>query len=155
MLSTARDRLVYQSTLAGEHDSSRATAHRWTSSLAAIHQLRPLVAPVSAPEFTRIGNQLLDAELALISAKDPNAPLEPWFDQIDAFDESLRSTHLAGLDRENAYLGSRCWCVRTVVEAGRGLQPSLPSAGYWSDQLSVSDGGNQLPDPRPSNGFGE
>src|SRR6056297_3638904 len=87
LLRNARDRLVDRSAL--------DAADRFERSLAAADRLGPLLEHLSTPELTRNIHLFVDADLAVATPQNPNAPIEPWLDRFESFDYS-RSLVVAG-----------------------------------------------------------
>jgi len=74
-------------------------ADRFERSLSAIDRLDPLLGAVSSPELTRHVDLFADAELAVASPQNPNAPAEMWVEHFSSF-ESFRSMVVAGCPPE-------------------------------------------------------
>lgn len=81
-----RTRNGYRSTPAGAAVAD--AVERLDRTLAAIDRLRPLVAAIAAPELTRNLDYFTDAELAVATPGNPNAPVELWLEHFASFDRS-------------------------------------------------------------------
>ncbi|WP_231608272.1 MULTISPECIES: helix-turn-helix transcriptional regulator [Haloferax] len=68
---------------------------RFERTIAAVDQLEPLLAQISAPELTRHVHLFADADLHVATPQHPNAPIEPWLEHFTSFDRS-RSLVVAG-----------------------------------------------------------
>lgn len=68
---------------------------RFERSLSAIDRLEPLLAEISAPELTKNIHLFAEADLAVATPENPNAPIEQWLDRFESFDRS-RNLVVAG-----------------------------------------------------------
>jgi len=79
----------------GSGKAALDAADRFERSLAAADRLGPLLEHLSTPELTRNIYLFADADLAVATPQNPNAPIEPWLDRFESFDYS-RSLVVAG-----------------------------------------------------------
>lgn len=61
-------------------------AKRFERSLSAVDRLQPMLDEISAPELARNVHLFADADLAVATPQNPNAPIESWLDNLESCD---------------------------------------------------------------------